>query len=63
MVFEKDTHKVALSLTNRLRTNPPPKYVNKELDENYRAQQAEIKDEPTARRLRQLLNDIEYTAF
>ena len=63
IVFEKDTNKLALSITNRVRTNPPPKFVNQELNDNVAVSASEIKDESTARRLRKLLTDIEDSAF
>ena len=28
IVFEKDTNKLALAISNRVRTNPPPMFVN-----------------------------------
>lgn len=31
LVFEKDTNKVALAIHGKLRVNPPPAFVNKEL--------------------------------
>ena len=42
IVFEKDTNKLALSITNRVRTNPPPKFVNQELNDNVAVSASEI---------------------
>ena len=60
IVFEKDTTRLALSLTNKVRTNPPPMFVNQELAQ---LGSGSISDEGTARRLRKVLTDIEDTCF
>ena len=31
LVFEKDSNKLAVNLTTRARTNPPPAFINEEL--------------------------------
>ena len=60
LVFEKDSNKLALALTSKKRTNPPPAFINAELAGSAAG---EIADEPTARRLRGLLTKIEDAAF
>ena len=61
LVFEKDSNKLALALSCKKRTNPPPAFVNAELATTNAS--GDIKDEPTARRLRGLLTKIEDVAF
>ena len=62
LVFERDSNRLSVALASRVRTNPPPQFVNEELaTEN--ANVGEISDEPTARRLRGLLTKIEDAAF
>lgn len=61
LVFEKDSNKLALALSSRVRTNPPPKFVNEELGSAEPSD--DITDEVTARRLRGLLTQIEDVAF
>lgn len=54
LVFEKDSNKISLALSSRVRTNPPPQFVNEELG-GVDTTSCDITDEPTARRLRGLL--------
>lgn len=61
LVFETDSNKLALALSSRVRTNPPPRFVNQELDSTEVS--GDITDEITARRLRGLLTKIEDAAF
>lgn len=63
LVFEKDSNKLSIAIAKRIRTNPPPQFVNKELSQTVAAAEAEIKDETTARRLRKILSEIEYSSF
>lgn len=62
LVFETDTNKIALALSSRIRTNPPPASVNEELSAakmkshlNTNSEQHKISEESTSRRLRNLL--------
>lgn len=61
LVFENDSNKLALALSTRVRTNPPPADINGELQAGEPA--ADIADGPTARRLRGILTKIEDTDF
>ena len=63
LVFEKDTNKLALALACNKRTNPPPTYINAELDTAADAGSDSIENEDTARRLRGILNQIENVHF
>ena len=59
LVFEKDSNKLSIALTSRVRTNPPPAFVN----EDVVAVEGDISEETTARRLRGLLTQIEDATF
>lgn len=61
LVFEKDANQLTLKMACRVRTNPPPAFVNQDLGQDEPS--ADIKDEATARRLRGLLGEIENVAF
>lgn len=61
LVFERDSNKLALALSSRVRTNPPPRFVNEDLETT--ESNGDITDEITARRLRGLLTKIEDAAF
>lgn len=61
LVFERDANKLALALSCNKRTNPPPATINAELETA--DQECHISDEPTARRLRGILGQIEQASF
>ena len=63
LVFERDSNKLSVTLANRTRTNPPPQFVNDDLADTSAAAGVDISDEPTARRLRGILTQIEDAAF
>ena len=54
LVFEKDSNKLSLAIASKVRTNPPPPFVNQDL-----VADGDIADEATARRLRGILVQIE----
>ena len=60
LVFEKDSNKLAVNLTTRARTNPPPAFINEELQD---AAEGDITDDATARRVRGILSKIEDVAY
>ena len=64
IVFEKDANKLTTKLNNHRRANPPPVYTNEELGQVQGTvlNQGDA-DEAQARRLRNLLRDIEDKAF
>ena len=60
LVFEKDNNKITTDLAKRQRANPPPSFVNEDLNtisglSNYATEDG-ISDVKTARRLRSILN-------
>ena len=67
LVFEKDNNKLSVDLARRQRANPPPSFVNEDLNtisglSNYTIDEG-ISDVRTARRLRSILTQIEEVAF
>lgn len=61
LVFEKDPNQLSLTLTTRVRANPPPALVNEDLGNSVLAK-ADV-DNETAKRLRSLLVQIENKVF
>ena len=63
LVFTEDTEKVTRYLHNRGRPNPPPEFINQNLDKLEGSILAGAEDETEARRLRHVMREVEDRIF